>query len=187
MGPLLSRDEALALVRQYVKKENYVKHMIAVEAVMRELARRLGEDEAKWGILGLVHDIDFELTRESPEKHGLLAEEILKGKVPEDVIRAIKAHNFERTGVLPESTMEKALVAADAVSGLVVACALVMPNKKLEEVKLKTLKKKFKSKDFARGASREKMKFCEQIGLSLDEFLEIALEGMKKASDQLGL
>ncbi|RLG02355.1 MAG: phosphohydrolase, partial [Thaumarchaeota archaeon] len=112
---------------------------------------------------------------------------ILGDRVPSEVIRAIKAHNFENTGVAPESDLEKALIAADAVSGLVIASALVMPSKKLEEVRVETLERKFKQKDFARNVSRERIRFCEQLGIPLREFLEISLNALKEISSDLGL
>jgi len=161
--------------------------MIAVEAIMRRLARYLGQDEDLWGLTGLLHDVDYEKIGDAWERHGILTGEILKGKVSEEVIRAIKAHNFERTGVIPESRMEKALICCDAISGLLVACALVMPSKKLAEVKVKTVKKKFKDKDFARGASRERVLFCEKVGVPKERFFEIALEGLKEHAEEIGL
>jgi putative nucleotidyltransferase with HDIG domain len=184
---MLTREEALSLVKENVKKRNIVYHMIAVEAVMRGLAKHFGEDENLWGLTGLLHDIDYEQIGDAWEKHGVLAGEILKDMVSEEVKRAIKAHNFERTNVIPESRMEKALICCDAISGLLVACALVMPTKKLAEVKVKTMKKKFKDKDFARGANRERILFCEKIDVTKERFLEIALEGLKEYAAEIGL
>lgn len=184
---MLSRGEALELLRSKVAKRNWFYHMLAVEAIMKGLASHLGEDEEKWGLLGLLHDIDFSETEKTPERHGLEAERMLKGKVSEDIIRAIKAHNSEYTGVNPESNMEKALIAADAVSGLIIATALVMPSKKISEVTVKTLEKKFKQKDFARGASRERIKIYEEIGIQREKFFEIALNSLKTISSSVGL
>jgi putative nucleotidyltransferase with HDIG domain len=184
---MLTREEAVSLVKKNVSRRNIVFHMIAVEAIMRSLAKHFGEDEELWGLTGLLHDIDYEKIGDAWEKHGVLAGEILKGLVSEEVLRAIKAHNFERTGVTPESRMEKALICCDAISGLLVACALVMPSKKLAEVKVKTVKKKFKDKDFARGADRERIVFCEKIGVPKEKFFEIALDGLKKYAADIGL
>jgi len=178
--------ESLKVFLERVSDDKLVKHMLAVEAIMRGLAKRLGEDEDLWGITGLLHDIDYEETKDNPSRHGLVSAEILREHLPEEAIRAIMAHN-ERTGIEAKTKLDIGLRAADALSGLIVACALVMPNKKIEEVKLSTLKKKFKSKDFARGVDREKIKLCEKIGLELDEFLEIGLKSMKSISDSLGL
>lgn len=182
---MLSRNEALELIKNYTKKENNVKHMLAVAAIMAAIAQKLGHDSQKYELTGLLHDIDYEMT--TPEQHGLAAEKILSGKVEDEIIHAIKSHNFEMSHIIPSTTMEKALVAADAVSGLVIAAALVMPSKKLDDVKLETLIGKFKSKDFARAVNRNKIKICEQIGIPLEEFLQLALDALKSVHEQLGL
>jgi hypothetical protein len=184
---LLTRDEALSLVKKNVSKRNVVYHMLAVEAIMRSVAKHFGENEELWGLVGLLHDIDYEKTESNPEKHSLLAEEILKGLVPEEIVRAVKAHNFRHTGVIPETRMEKALIASDAISGLLVACALVMPSKKLADVKAESIARKFKDKDFARGAERERILICEEIGISREKFFEIALNGLKTVASEIGL
>ncbi|MGC8936919.1 MAG: HDIG domain-containing metalloprotein [Candidatus Methanomethylicaceae archaeon] len=183
---MISREGALNLVREHVKKENNVKHMIAVSGIMKELASRLGEDPSEWEIIGLLHDIDFEECR-GIEDHTLVAKEILRGKISDSLIEAIMAHNFENTKVPLDTKVKKALVASDALSGLIVATALVMPSKKIAEIKKETLVKKFKSKDFAKGAGRDRIAICSELGLSLEEFLEIGLEGMKKIAAELGL
>jgi len=187
MSSYISRDEALRLVSENVKTKSMYLHMLEVEAIMRALARRFGDDEELWGLTGLLHDIDYEYTKDDPSRHTLVAEEMLKGKVPENVLRAIKAHNHENTGVEPISPMEYALIASDGVSGLLVACALVMPSKKLDEVKVKTVAKKFKQKDFARRVRRDRIRMCEKLGLSLEEFFEISLNALKEISSELGL
>jgi putative nucleotidyltransferase with HDIG domain len=184
---VLSRDEALILVKKHVSKKNVVYHMIAVEAIMRSVARHFGEDENKWSLIGLLHDVDYEKTEATPEKHSLLTEEILRGTVSDEIIRAIKTHNFKHTGVVPETRMEKALIASDAISGLLVACALVMPSKKLADVKVDTVAKKFRDKDFARGAERERILVCEEIGIPRERFFEIALKGLQESAAQIGL
>ena len=187
MSFMLTRAEALDLAMRNVSKRNVIYHMIAVEAIMKALARNLGEDEEKWALVGLLHDIDYEKTENTPERHGLLTEGILNGQVEPEVVRAIKTHNFENTGIKPEIRMEKALIAADAISGLLAACALVMPSRKLADVKVESVAKKFKDKDFARGADRERMLYSEQIGLAKEQFFEIALNGLKKYASQIGL
>ncbi|MEM3699643.1 MAG: HDIG domain-containing protein [Candidatus Bathyarchaeia archaeon] len=184
---MLTREEALNLVKKNVSKRNIVYHMLAVEAIMRNLAKHFGENEEIWGLIGLLHDIDYEKTEATPEKHSLLAEEILKGILPDEMIKSIKTHNFKYTGIMPENRMEKALIASDAISGLLVACALVMPSKKLADVKVETVAKKFKDKDFARGAERERILICEEIGISREAFFEIALTGLKSIANEIGL
>ncbi len=182
----MNRHMALTLLKENLKKEHMLKHCLAVEAIMRGLAACLRKDQEQWGLVGLVHDIDFERIRDTSE-HGIIAEEILKDDVDKDVIRAIKSHNFENTGIQPETRMENALISADAVSGLVVACALVMPSKRLADVSLDTLKEKFKSKDFARNCSREKILYCEKIDLEKEKFFEIALNSLKNIANEVGL
>ncbi len=174
------------MLRKFVKNERLLKHMIAVEAIMRKLAERLGEDVELWGLVGLLHDVDYELTQSDPRRHGLVAAEILRDKLPEHALRAIMAHNIE-TGIQDDSRLAVALRAADAVSGLIVATALVMPGKKLSEVKLDTLKRKLRQRDFARGVRREQIYECEKLGLSLDEFLSLSLQALQEVASVLGL
>jgi putative nucleotidyltransferase with HDIG domain len=184
---MLTREAAVALVKKNVTKKNVIYHMLAVEAIMRGTAKHFREDEDNWGLIGLLHDIDYEKTEATPEKHSLLAEEILKDFVPEELIKVIKTHNFKYTGVKPETHVEKALIASDAISGLLVACALVMPSKKLEDVKVETVSKKFKDKDFARGAERERILICEEIQIPREKFYEIALNALKRVATEIGL
>jgi predicted hydrolase (HD superfamily) len=161
--------------------------MLAVESIMRAAAKSLGESEEQWGLVGLLHDVDYEKTAMTPEKHSLLSEEILKGIITEDIIRAIKSHNTAHTGIVPISKMEKALVASDAISGLLVACALVTPSKKISDVKAESVAKKFGHKDFARGVDRRRIMACEEIGIPRDEFFQIALSALKEIAAEIGL
>lgn len=183
----MNRDDALQLVRDHIKRENLYKHVLAVEAILRSVAEVLGEDVEKWGLLGLLHDLDFDEVQERPEQHGLRSVEMLAGKIDDELLRGIKAHNFEHTGVKPESRMEKALIAADAVSGLIIACALVMPSKKLTDVKPQTVIRRLKEKDFARGCNRRNVLLCEEIGLPWSRFAELSLRSLQEISGQLGL
>ncbi|ACI18617.1 HD domain-containing protein [Dictyoglomus thermophilum] len=183
----MNREEALTKVKKYVKNKNLIKHMLATESIMRALAKRFNEDEEKWGLAGLLHDIDYELTEKEPEKHSLLAEELLKDdNLPEDVIEAIKAHN-EIHQLPRETLLAKALYAVDPLTGLIVAAALIHPEKKLAPLDVNFILNRFKEKSFARGANREQIKTCEEFGLSLEEFINIGLEAMKSISDELGL
>ena len=183
---MISRDEALELVKKYVKNDKLIKHMLAVEAIMRKLAEHLGENVELWGLTGLLHDLDYELTGGDLNVHGLKTVEILKNILPPEALDAIKCHN-DALGFEATSKLAFALKAADHVSGLIVATALVMPHKKLEEVKVKSLRKKFKQKDFARGVDRSRIMLCEEIGLDLKAFLELSLEALKSIAEQLGL
>jgi len=183
---MLSKESALAIAREHIRKESNIKHMIAVGAIMGELAARFGEDAVRWELAGLLHDIDLEECS-SMEDHGVIAKGILSGKVDDEIIDVIMAHNHEATGVPVDSRAKTALIASDAASGLIMACALVMPSKKLADVRASSLRKRFGSKDFARNVSRERIMRCEELGLSRDDFLEISLEGLRKVSDELGL
>jgi predicted hydrolase (HD superfamily) len=159
--------------------------MIAVGAIMRSVASRLNEDANKWEVVGILHDIDYEVCA-GPEDHTVKARDLLKDAVDTEIIEAIMAHNFENTKVPIDSRLKIGLIACDAASGLVLACALVMPSKKLSDVKLESLNKKFRSKDFAKGVSRERISRCTELGLSLEEFLGLALSGMNEVSDDIG-
>ena len=183
---MLNRVEALQLLKNYVKNDKIIKHCLAVEAIMRKLANKFNEDEELWGLAGLLHDIDYELTAKDLSKHGIIAEEILKDKVPKKVLDAIKAHN-ELTGFNCETKMSYALKASDQVSGLIIATALVMPSKKLAEVKVNSLIKKFKQKDFARSVNREEILLCEKLGIPLKEFMEISLKALQEIKEVLSL
>jgi putative nucleotidyltransferase with HDIG domain len=184
---MLTRIEALELVRSHSRKKYMEYHMVEVEAIMRALARSLGEDVETWGLTGLLHDIDFEETEKIPSAHGMRAEGILKGLVKADEIEAIKAHNFDHTKVFPESKMAKGLIASDAVAGLLVACALVMPSKRIADVKVETVVKKFKETDFARRIDRNRILYCEQLGLDREVFIRLALEGLTAISSEVGI
>ena len=183
----MERSEARRLVKNYVHRSNLYNHMLAVEAIMRLLAQHFSEDIERWGSLGLLHDLDFEETYDKPQLHGTKSVEILEGQVDGELLRAIRAHNYGYTGAKPVTKMEKALIAADAVSGLVIACALVMPNKKLDEVRPEMVVRRLKEKDFARRCNREHILYCEQLGLSWPQFAGLALRALKTISGELGL
>ncbi len=182
---MLDKKMALDLVRKYVKKENNVRHMIAVGAIMRSVASKLNEDTDRWEMVGLLHDIDYEMCA-GPSDHTIKAKELLEGVVDAETIEAIMAHNFENTNVPVDSRLKMGLVACDAASGLVIACALVMPSKNIGDVKLESLMKKFRSKDFAKGVSRDRILRCTELGLSLEEFLALALSGMNDVASEIG-
>ncbi len=183
---MMTREDAIRLVRSHVSKENNVKHMIAVGAIMREAAMRLGEDPEKWEAVGILHDIDFEKCS-GPSDHTIKSKELLHGCVDEETIEAIMAHNYEHTNVPVDTRLKKALIACDAVSGLVIASALVMPSKKLADVNPASLKKKYNSKDFARNVSRERIAMCSDLGIGLEDFLVLSLAGLIRVSAELGL
>jgi putative nucleotidyltransferase with HDIG domain len=181
----MERQKAIDLINEMVPDQNLRNHMLATESVMRALAERFGEDPERWALAGLVHDLDYRETVDDFPRHGYVSAEILREKgVDEDILDAIVAHAGHRERV---TLLDKALYAADPVTGLVVAAALIRPEKKLELVKLKSLKKRFKEKQFARGANREQIQSCEEFGMSLDEFLELSLNAMVKVAREIGL
>jgi len=183
----MDRENALKIVRENLKADNLYYHSLAVEAVMVGLAEKFGEDKELWGLAGLLHDVDYEITSDDFNKHGLVSAEMLSEyDLPDELIHAVKAHN-EMTGAVRESLLDKALFAADPITGLLTACALVKPSKKLAEVEPKSVKKKFKDKAFARGANREQIDSCSDIGIERGEFIEIALSSMKKIASNIGL
>jgi putative nucleotidyltransferase with HDIG domain len=182
------RKRALELIEQYIKNQNLKRHLLATENLMRHLARKFGEDEEAWALAGLLHDLDWEITKETPEKHPLIAIEILRKEgFPEEIISAIEKHH-PREGLVHETMMEKALYCCEEITGFIVAVALVMPNKKLSEVTVERILNKFKEPSFAKGVNREIiLKAEEMLGLKLEELIEIALKAMNEISDELGL
>ncbi|MDN5348508.1 MAG: uncharacterized protein PWP65_2073 [Clostridia bacterium] len=183
----MKRNEALNLLKKHVKNKNLLKHSLAVEAVMRALARHFGEDEEKWGLAGLLHDIDYEQTKDDPTRHSLVGGEMLAELgLPEDIVYAVKAHNGYH-GLQRESRMARALYATDPLTGLIVAGALIKPEKKLAAIDVPFLLNRYHEKSFARGANRETIASCSELGLTLEEFMQIGLEAMQGIAGELGL
>jgi putative nucleotidyltransferase with HDIG domain len=182
---MITRDQAIKLVKEHLKNENLVKHSLAVEACMIAFADKFNEDKEKWGLTGLLHDLDYDYTYDDPDNHTLKTVELLEEyNLDQDILHSIKAHN-EKAKM--ESKMDIALYTIDPASGFIIACALMHPTKKLESINLKRMKKRFKSKAFAKGASREQMQECVKMGVDLDDFLVTCLTAMQGISDQLGL
>lgn len=181
------REKAILLIDKYIKNQNLKKHLFAAEAVMQELAEYFGEDKNLWGLAGLLHDLDWEITKDTPEKHSLVSAEILKKEgFPEEVVNAVKVHNHLHK-IEPKTLIEKALFCSEELTGLIVACALVNP-KKLDGVRVDSVLKKFKEKSFARGVDRSVISRCEElIGISLEKLIELELKAMKKIKDILEL
>ena len=182
-----TREEAMALLRQYNKNESLIKHAMAVEGVMRYIARKRGEDEEKWGVIGLIHDLDYE---QFPDQHCKKTEEILKeNDWPEEYIRAVVSHGWGIcSDVMPESDMEKVLYAIDELTGLVVTSALVRPSKSVMDMKTKSVKKKWKQKQFAAGVDRSIIeKGAEMLGVELSELITDTIMGMREVAEEIGL
>ncbi len=184
----MNREEGLKLLKTQIKNDKMIAHCLASEAVMRALAERLGEDREKWGLAGLLHDIDAEIVQNDPALHGMEAERILRDEgLDEELIEAVKLHNEEAShGQERSKKFHYALAAGETITGLIFATALVYPDKKLESVKPKSITKRMKEKAFAASVNRETIRECEKIGLSVDEFAAIALDAMKKIAPQLG-
>lgn len=188
----IAREDALALLKKYNKDPFHIQHALTVEAVMRWYAKELGYGDAEeyWGIVGLLHDIDFELY---PEEHCLKAPGLLReGGVGEDIIHAVVSHGYGITvggvtlDVAPEHEMEKVLFAADELTGLIWAAALMRPSKSTKDMEFKSLKKKYKSKGFAAGCSREVIeRGAEQLGWDLEKFLTMTLQAMAATEDTI--
>lgn len=178
----MDRTEAFNLMREYLESESLRRHSLASEAVMRALALRLGKPETeveRWGLLGLLHDLDYGLTESSPDRHGLTTVELLAERgFTDKELAAIKRHNAEMLGLTRETELDLALTAGEVVTGLIAAAALVQPDKKVASVKPSSAVKKMKDKAFARSVNRDHIKLCEHLGLSLIDFITLAVEAM---------
>jgi putative nucleotidyltransferase with HDIG domain len=183
---MISRDEAMELVKRYVKSDSLIRHMLSVEFLMEGLARRLGEEVEEYKMAGLLHDLDYEEIKGDESKHGKRTVEILEDYDISDKIKhAILCHNELAEF---ENNLDKALYVADALSGLVYATALMRPDRKISTMSTKSIRKKYKDKAFARNVSREQIARCEELlGISLNDFFDIAIESMGKHEEELGL
>lgn len=184
----MDREEALESVKENVENENLVKHMLAAEAVMRALAKKFGEDEEEWGLTGLLHDIDIELTKGDMKSHSQLGADLARALgATEKMAHAILAHNSTH-GVALQTRLDKAMICADPLTGLITAAALIRPDKKLAGVQASSVKKRFKENRFAAGVNREQIAACStMLGIDLDEFIEIGLKAMQDIAGELGL
>lgn len=186
-GDRMNRPEAEQAVKTRLPNVNLFKHCLAVEAVMRGLARHFGENEEDWSMAGLLHDIDYEETKNDPDRHSLLSGEIVKGMgFTDEIVEAVIAHN-ERHGLPRATRMAKALYACDPLTGLIVAAALIHPEKRLSAIDTAFVLNRYKEKSFAKGANRKTIEACSDLGLSLEEFVTIGLDSMKGISKELGL
>ncbi len=184
----MKRQEALELLKEYVRNENMIKHSLASEAVMAAVADRLGEDREKWALAGLLHDLDVEITEADLKIHGLKTVDILQEKgVDPEIIEAIRLHNEDAHEDKRTSVFHHALAAGETITGLIIATALVYPDKKLASVKTKSITKRMKETAFARSVNRETIMECELIGIHLPEFAALSLEAMQGIHEELGL
>ena len=186
MTSKINRDEILDSIHGNVQDKNMIKHMLATEAIMRALAKKLGENEEEWGITGLIHDIDMELVEGDMSSHSKLSADIAQELgASETVAHAILCHN-EAHGIPRETKLDKALFCADPLSGLITAAALVRPDK-LSGLTTKSVMKRFREKSFAAGVNRKQVAQCQEIGLELEEFISLGIEAMKKIAPELEL
>ena len=186
-GKTPTREEAFALLKQYNRNPSLINHALAVEAVMRYMARKRGEDEEKWGIIGLIHDLDYE---QFPEQHCHKTKEILEeNDWPEEYIRAVLSHGWGIcTQVEPQTDLEKTLYAVDELTGFLVACALVRPSRSLADLKVKSVKKKWKQPSFAAGVDRGIIeRGAQMLGVELDALIGDAIAGMQEVREEIGL
>lgn len=191
----MNREESYKTLTKLIKNQNLIKHHLACEAVMKVLYRKFTpsagqnpQDEEKWGIVGLLHDADYELTRNHPEKHTLVLEEKIGSKLPADVMYAIMAHNFANNKVLPKSAMDWSIYCADELTGLIIAATLVNPDKKLASVTTDFILKRFNEPSFAKGANRNQILACQdKLGIPIRDFADLSLKAMQLISNELGL
>ena len=181
----MDREEGLRLLASKLSNKNLIKHSLAVEACMKGLAKKFGQDASEWGLAGLLHDLDYEDTKDDFARHGFVSAGILKQKgIDDPIMEAIKAHpgHVER-----KTLMAKALYSVDPLTGLIVAAALMHPEKKLAALTTTFVLNRFKEKSFSRGANRQQIQTCQEFGLALEDFVTLCLQAMQEISGELGL
>lgn len=189
----MTREEAYQILKSLITNENLIRHHLACEAAMKALYNRLSPtpnlaDEEKWGIVGLLHDADYELSKNHPEKHTLILEEKLGNKIEAKLMYAIKSHNWRANNVEPKTRLDWSIFCCDELTGLIIAATLIHPDKKLSSLTADFIMKRFNEPSFAKGANREQIKFCEkELSIPLEEFINIVLSAMQKIAPELGL
>ncbi|KYK32084.1 MAG: hypothetical protein AYK22_00570 [Thermoplasmatales archaeon SG8-52-3] len=184
---MLSRDEAIKLLKKYVKDERLLKKSIITELLLRNIAKILREDEELWGLTGLLHNLDYDYTKDNPEKRGSLSANLLENLLPENSINAIKANNYMHTDYIPISSLDKSLISTSELAGFIVTVVQSMPSHHLSEVDIDTLLAKFNDQNFATKSNRNKIKLCEDVGLNLKNYFNLALITLRPISDKLDL
>lgn len=184
----MEREQALSLLNRYVKNPRTIAHCLSSEAVLRAMAKRLGQDEEKWGLAGLLHDLDVELTHDKPEIHGHETIRILRQeRIDEEILDAIIKHNEMNHSGERSTIFHHALAAGETITGLITATALVYPDKKVASVKTKSVVKRMKEKAFAASVNRETIMECEKTGIPLPEFAELSINAMTEIAEEIGL
>lgn len=184
---MISRENALVFLNQHIKNANMIKHCLASEVVLQAIAKKLGEDPEVWGLAGLLHDIDVEITNGDMFRHGPYSAGMLEGLLSPEAIDAIVMHNEIAAGKDRTTVFQHALAAGETITGLIMATALVYPDKKLASVKTKSITKRMKEKAFAASVNRETILECELIGIPIQDFAELSLASMQEISNDLGL
>lgn len=184
---MITRDQALMLMEEKIQNINLRRHMLATEAIMLKMAEKRGQDRELWGLIGLLHDIDLEDVDQDMNRHAAVAAEWLEGKLPAEGIDAVRAHNAEGLGLQRQADLDHALACSENLTGLIVAACLVLPSKKIADLKTKSVIKRMKEPRFAAGVNREVVKECEKVGLELSEFVELGIGAMRDIGSQLGL
>lgn len=190
----MTRVAAFEILSSFVKNPSLIRHHLACEAAMRAIYLELAKDQAKkedeerWGIVGLLHDADYEMTKDNPSEHTILLEEKIGALLTPEIMHSIQAHNWHNNGVEPETPMDWAIYCCDELTGLIAATALVTKDKKIKSVTPDSVMKKFDNKSFAKGGDREQIKMCEEkLGIPLPEFINLILSAMQQIDDELGL
>ena len=184
----LEREAVLARLKEHISNEKTIVHCLSSEAVLRALARKLGEDEQRWGLTGLVHDIDMEVCEGDMHTHGLKASGLLQGLgFNEEMLEAISMHNEAASGKPRSSIFQHALAAGETITGLIYATALVYPDRKIASVKYKSIRKRMKEKAFAASVDRDIIRECELIEVPLDDFIQLSVDAMRDVADEIGL
>jgi len=184
---MISREEAVKLLKENVTSDNMLKHCFASEAVLRGIAKKLNKNEDEYGIAGLLHDIDVEITNADPFTHGPYSEKLLKGKITDEMLDAIVMHNEVATGKERTTEFQHALAAGETITGLITATTLVYPDKKIASVKPNSVTKRMKQKAFAASVKRENILECEKIGIPIEEFVGLSVASMTEINEVLGL
>lgn len=187
---MITRDQAWKLLTEKMHNQNLRRHCLSVEAVMNALAKHFHGDEDKWAIVGLLHDGDYEFTKDDPGNHAKLMAQWVRdlGETDVELLNGIESHGFSHTGGLPRNQMEWSLFCCDELTGLIVACALVLPSKHLSDLSVQSVLKKFPQKSFAAGAKREDIMQCESVlGIKLADFVQISLFAMQSIASEIGL
>ena len=184
---MINRDEAFVLIKKYLRDEENINYSLAIEAVLREIAKRLEQDEDLWGLTGLLFNLDYEFTSNEPEKRGSFSAQLLEDLLPQRGINAIKANNYMHTDYIPTTSLDKSLIATDAATGFIIATAKSMPSKKIVELDLLKLMNKFDDPTFANRFNRNRIQLCTDIGIELETFLELILNILKQMSEKLNI